>query len=191
MRERSAEPVLIAAAIVVVAVVLAALVFAGCGGERTTTDSEAPTPSRKSEVAAAPATQPGPLRKLARDLRRRGYATEFVPHAELPRREPIVFTHGSPEHRLRARLGLRIHLDRRASGYVYRYRTPRVAEAAAPSFLADTAGDGISSCGAWIYFRKAESVDGGAPWTRTVAGLLSRAIPGCSGGDGDSFGVTD
>lgn len=59
VRHRSAEPVLIAAALVVVAIVLAAWAFAGCGAPATT-ESRGAASSRGSE-GVAPVREPGPL----------------------------------------------------------------------------------------------------------------------------------
>lgn len=125
----------------------------------------------------------GELSELAQVLSQ-DHEVTLLPRSGLPRREPLVpppKRQGLPAL-LKPVAGLRVELPGGGAVLVYRYPSHDIAVAAAPAFLRWGAVDGVSGCGAQIWFTKSRGAPSGASAaspSRSVDAALRRGVRPC------------
>jgi hypothetical protein len=107
------------------------------------------------------------------------YPVEVVPASDLPRRPPLVEKPGLPST-IRATQGLLVALPNGGTGHIYRYKSNELAVEGATSFLGrNDPSDGVSGCGRYVYFTRANSKSAGE-WMVRVGRILRDEEPRCA-----------
>jgi hypothetical protein len=140
-------------------------------------------------VTGAPAQAAG-LTPLYKRLRNRGFSVEVVSRADLSAIR-LIASRGERRRRnlprsVRPSTALQTDLPGNLSAFVYRFKSAKLAEAVAPSFL-DYFGDGVQGCGRTVYFTRHErhGLRDYTAWSAEVVAFLRRS-GGCNG---HNFGV--
>jgi hypothetical protein len=142
------------------------------GGEST---PQRPVESSADRPEAAPIV--GALAPLAQGLKRH-YPVEVVAVNDLPKRPPLVERPALPST-IRATSGLVVALPNGGTGRIYRYRSNELAQEGAASFLGrNDPSAGVSGCGRYVYFSRANP-KWADRWMSRVGSLLKEK-PGCA-----------